>query len=143
MIDTPIGTAASLNFVSKEFRMTNAFYKEFKTSPKLYIRVASDQRISTIKVFSPTIFIIGGYEFIDLQFRVISHFKSTDIILGLSTLKKSNFAIRPSLNKFSMGDFQVHGKNNESLRNVISTNKSFYNKYVCRRCHNDDNPTRI
>jgi hypothetical protein len=49
--DTLIDTAASLNFVSKEFLLTNGFYKSCKTAPKLAIRVASEQRISTTKVF--------------------------------------------------------------------------------------------
>jgi hypothetical protein len=33
--NTLIDTAASLNFVSKEFVVTNGFYKDFKTVPKL------------------------------------------------------------------------------------------------------------
>ncbi len=31
--------------------------------PKLYIRVANEQRISTTKVFCPTVFTIDGHEF--------------------------------------------------------------------------------
>ena len=46
-----------------------------KTAPKLAISVASEQRISTTKVFCPSIFTIDGHEFTDLQFRVLSHFK--------------------------------------------------------------------
>jgi hypothetical protein len=45
--DTLIDTAALLNFVSKEFVMANGFYKDCKTTLKLAIRVASEQRIST------------------------------------------------------------------------------------------------
>jgi hypothetical protein len=88
--DTLIDTAASLNFVSKKFVITNGFYKDYKTSPKLAIRVASEQRISTTKVFCPSVFIIDGHEFTDLQFRVLPHFKSSDSILGLPTLKQLN-----------------------------------------------------
>ena len=59
--------AASLNFVSKDFVMTNGFYKDCKTVPKLSIRVASEQRISTTnKVFCPTVFYIDGHEFTNL-----------------------------------------------------------------------------
>ena len=39
---TLIGKAASLNFVSKEFVMANVFDKDWKTAPKLAIRVASE-----------------------------------------------------------------------------------------------------
>jgi hypothetical protein len=64
---TLIYTAASLNFVSKEVVTINGlFYKDCKTVPTLAIRVASEQRISTTKVFCPTFFTIYGHEFIDL-----------------------------------------------------------------------------
>jgi len=46
---TLIDTTASLNFVIKGFVVANEFYKECKTVPKLSIRVASEQRISTTK----------------------------------------------------------------------------------------------
>jgi hypothetical protein len=49
--DTLIDTAASLNFVSKEFAVTNGFCKDCKTTPKLAIRVANEHRISTTKGF--------------------------------------------------------------------------------------------
>ncbi len=54
--DTLIDTPSSLNFVSKEFVMADGFYKYCKTNPKLSIRVASEQRISTTKVFCPAVF---------------------------------------------------------------------------------------
>ncbi len=54
--DTLIDTTASLSFVSKNFFMANGFYEDCKTAPKLAIRVASEQRISTTKVFCPSIF---------------------------------------------------------------------------------------
>jgi len=40
--DTLVNTASSLNFVCKEFMMTNGFYKVFKSAPKISIRAASD-----------------------------------------------------------------------------------------------------
>jgi hypothetical protein len=92
---TLIDTAVSLNNVSKDFVVTNGFYKDCKTVPKLSIRVASERRISTTKVFYPTVFIIDGHEFTDLQFRVLPHFKGSDMILGLSALKKLEVTIHP------------------------------------------------
>ena len=38
--DTLIGTSNSLTFVSKEFVMANALYKDCKNGPKLSIRLA-------------------------------------------------------------------------------------------------------
>jgi len=67
--------------------MANGFYKDCKTAPKMAIRVANVHRISTTKVFCTLVFTIDGHELIDLQFRVLPHFKSSDIILGLSALK--------------------------------------------------------
>jgi hypothetical protein len=64
--DTLIDTSASLNFASKDFVVTNGFYKGCKTAPKLFIRVASEQRISTTKLFCPTVFTIDGHDFTDL-----------------------------------------------------------------------------
>ena len=66
--DALIDTATSLNFVNKDFVVTNGFYKRCKTVPKLSIRVASEQRISTTKLFCPTVFTIDGHDFTDLQF---------------------------------------------------------------------------
>jgi len=82
--DTLIDTTTSLNFVNKEFvNMANGFYKYCKTAPKMTIRVACEQGISTTKVFCHFVFTIDEHDFTDLQFRVLPHFKSSDIILGL------------------------------------------------------------
>ncbi len=72
--NTLIDTAASLNFDCKEFVMANGFYKECETAPNLSIRVDSEQRISTTKVFCLRVFTIDEHEFMDLQFRVLPHF---------------------------------------------------------------------
>jgi hypothetical protein len=81
--DTLIDTITSLNSVSKDFVVTNGFYTDCKTVPKIFIRVASEQRISTTKLLCPTMFTIDGHDFTDLQFRVFPRFKGSNIILGL------------------------------------------------------------
>ena len=106
--NTFIDTTTSLYFVSKEFVMANVFYKDCKTDPKLAIRVANEQRISTTKLCCLSVFIIDGREFTDLQFRVLPHFKSSDIILGLLALKKLNVFIHLNSNNFTMGDFTLN-----------------------------------
>jgi hypothetical protein len=123
--DTLIDTAASLYFGSKDFVVTNGFYKDCKTIPKLSIRVASEQRVSTTKVFCPAVFTIDGHDIIALQFRVLPHFKGPDILLGLSSLKKLKVAIYSNLNSFTMGDYIVQC-NRESRRIsclIIDTDK--------------------
>jgi hypothetical protein len=69
----------------------------------MVIRVDSEQRISTTKVFCPSVFTIDGHEFIDLQFRDLPHFKISDDILGLPTLKQMGVVMHPSLNTFFYG----------------------------------------
>jgi hypothetical protein len=56
--DALIDTEASLNFVSKDFVVTNDFHKDCKTVPKLSIRVDSERRISTTKLFCPTVLLL-------------------------------------------------------------------------------------
>jgi hypothetical protein len=104
---TLIDTSASLDFISKDFVVTNGFYKDCKTVPKLFIRVASEHRISTTKLFCPTMYTIDGHDFTDLKFRVLLHFKGSDIILRLPALKKLGVAIHPNLIFFTMGDYTL------------------------------------
>ncbi len=106
--DTLIHTTASLNFVSKEFVVANGFYKDCKSTPKLDTRVASEQRISMAKVGCPLGFTIDGYEFTYLQFKVLPHFKSSDMIFGLPALKQLHVVIHPSLNTYTMGDLTIN-----------------------------------
>ena len=86
--------------------ITTGFYTYCKTAPKLAIRVTSEQRISTTKVFCPSDFTIDGHEFTDLKFRVLPHYKSSYIILGLPALKQLNVVIHPSLNTLLWGTLQ-------------------------------------
>ena len=72
-----------LNFINEEFMMVNGCNIDCKVAPKIHIRVASEQRISTTKVFGPSTVTIDGQELTDLQSRVLPHFKSSDILLGL------------------------------------------------------------
>ena len=69
--------------------------------------MASEHRISTTKLFCPTVFTIDGHKFTDLQFRVLPHFKGSDIILGLPSLKKLEVAKHLNLNSFTMGDYTI------------------------------------
>ena len=48
--------------------MANGFYTDCNAAIKLAIRVASEQSISTTKVFRTLVFTIDGHEFTDLQF---------------------------------------------------------------------------
>ena len=97
-----INTAASLNFVSKKFLNANGIFKYCKEAFKIVVRVANEQRIVMDKVFFPTVFIIDGHEFTGLQFRVMPHFKSSDIILRLPALRDHDVTIHISSNEFTV-----------------------------------------
>ncbi len=60
---------------------------------KIVIRVANEQRMSTNKIFRPIAFTIDGHELSRLQFRVLPHFKSSSIILGLLAIKDLQFTL--------------------------------------------------
>ena len=60
------------------------------------------------QVFCPSVFVVDGYKITDKQFRVPPHFKKSDIILGLPSLKNLNAIIHPSLNNFTMGDDKMN-----------------------------------
>ena len=141
--DTLIDTTFSLNFVSKEFVMATGFYKYCKTAPKLVTIVASEQRISTTKVFCPLVFTIDGHEFTYLQFIVLLRFKSSDNILGLPALKQLNVVIHPSLNTFTLGDFTINC-NRESRRiscRVVDSNKM--DQRIFKHARNKKNPSDV
>ena len=99
--------------------MANGFYKDCKNVPKLSIGVASEQHVFVILMFCPSLFTIDRHEFTDLQFRVLPHFKSSDIILGLTALKKMDVVVHPSLNAFTMEDFTIHC--NRELSRIFCT----------------------
>jgi hypothetical protein len=105
--DTLIDTAASLNFVSKRFLNASGFYKYCKAAPKIAVRVANEQRISTDIILCSTVFTIDGHDFSGLEFRVLPQFKSLDIILGLPTLIDLDVTIHPSSNDFTVKNAPV------------------------------------
>ncbi len=123
--------------------MANGFYKECKTAPKLAIRVASEQHISMTKVICPTVFTIDGHEFSDLQFGVLPHFKGSDIILGLPTLKKLNDVVHPSLNSFTLVDptIQCDCESRRISCLIVDTDKM--NQIIAKRARNKKDPMDV
>jgi len=129
--------------------MANGFNKDYNIAHKLAIRVAirasytSDQRTSTIKVLCLSAFTIDGHEFTNLQFRVLPHFKSSDIILGLPALKRLGVVVHPSLNTFTMGKFKIIC-NRESRRisgMIVDFDK--IDKIIVKQTQNMKNPSDV
>ncbi len=65
-----------------------------KAALKIAVRVANERRVSTDKIFCPTVFTIDGHDFSGLEFRVLPHFKSSDIILGLPAIRDLDVTIQ-------------------------------------------------
>jgi hypothetical protein len=123
--------------------MTNGFYRDCKTATKLAIRVASEQRISTTKVRCLSIFTIDRHEFTDLQFIVLPHFKSSDIILGLPVLKQLNVVIHPSLSTFTMGDFTINFKRETRRISCMTVESDKMDQIIVKQSRNKKDPSVV
>ena len=91
-----IDSTATLNFVSQEFLTRNDLLGKCFRGPKIAVRIANEQRISTNKTFSPICVSIGQQKFPGLNFTVLPHLKCVDFIFGLPAMKALNMSIRPS-----------------------------------------------
>jgi hypothetical protein len=101
--------------------------------------VATEQRISTSKVFCPSVFTLDGHELTNLQYRVLSHFKSSDIIFRLPALKKLDVVIHPSLNAFTMGDFTIHCKYESRTLSCMIVDSDKTNLTIVKQARNKKN----
>ena len=94
-------------------------------------------------MFCPSVFNIDGHEFIDLQFRVLHHFTSLDVIFGLLALKQLGVVIRPSLNTFTTGDFTINC--NRELRRIscIIVDSNKMNQIIVKQARNKKNSSDV
>ena len=114
-----------------------------KLFPKLFIRMASEQRISTTKLFCPKVFTIDGHDFTDLHVRVLPHFKGSDIILRLPALKKLEVAIHPSLNSFTMGNYTVHCNHELCKISCLIVDTDKMNQIIVKQARNKKDPVDV
>ncbi len=91
-----IDSATTLNFVRQDFLTRNNLLGKCIRGPKIVVRIANEQRISTNKTFSPIHVSIGQKKFPGLNFTVLPHLKCVDFIFGLPTMKALNMSIQPS-----------------------------------------------
>ena len=102
-----IDSAATLNFVSKEFVDAHGLQKNCKQVPKMTVRVANSQRISTTKIITPEKLIINNKNYSNIQFRVLPHLKCADVILGLPALKDMDMTINVKKKTVNLGGVEV------------------------------------
>ena len=95
--------------------MYDGFCKDCKTTPNLYIRVASKHRISLTRVFCSSDFTINGHDFTNLKLSFLPSFQSSYILLGFPALKRLEVVIHRDINSFTMRDFTIQC-NRESRR---------------------------
>jgi hypothetical protein len=99
-----IDSEATLNFVSQDFLTRNILLGIYIRGPKIVVRIANEQRISTSKTFSSTHVSIGKKEFSGLIFTVLPHLKCVDFIFGLPAMKELNMSIQPLKYLVLIGD---------------------------------------
>jgi hypothetical protein len=99
-----IDSAATLNFVSQEFLIKNGLVGKCARGPKIAVRIANEQRISTNKSFSPTSLVIHQIKFTGLTFIVLHHLKCMDFIFGFPALKTLQMFLQPSNNLVMIAD---------------------------------------
>jgi len=99
-----IDLATTLNFVSQNFLTRNDLLGTCTRCPKIVVRIANKQKISTSKTFSPTNVSMGQKLFTGLNFTVLPHLKCIDFIFGLPTMIELNMSIQPSNDLMLIGD---------------------------------------
>ena len=82
-----IDSTTTLNFASQDFLTLNNLLGKCIRGPKLVVRIATQQRISTTKTFSPNNVSLGQKKFTGLSFTVLPHLKCVDFIFGLPSMK--------------------------------------------------------
>ncbi len=68
-----IDSATTLNFLSQELFIRNGLVGKCVRGPKIAVRIANEQRISTNKSFSPTSLFSHQIKFTGLAFTVLPH----------------------------------------------------------------------
>ena len=134
-----IDSAATQHFVSQEFFIRNSLVGKCVRGPKIAVRIANEQRISTTKSFSPTSLFIRQIKFTGLAFNVLPHLKCVDIIFGLPTLKTLQMSIQPS-NNFAVIDNRSFPCESQPRRiSCLLVNSSKMQKILFKAARNKHN----
>ena len=99
-----IDSVATKNFASRDFLTRNNLLGKCIRGPKIVVRIANEQMISTTKTVSPTNVSLGWKKFIGLSFTVLPRLKCVDFIFNLLAVKEFNVSIQPSKDMVLIGD---------------------------------------
>ena len=141
--DAIIDTSATLNFVNLHYLQLYGLTKHCKAVPKVTVRVANEQRISTDKIYCPSLFTVGTESFTGMEFRVLPHFKGSNFILGLPAMKLMNMVIQPSMNSFTIGMNVVNCKAEPRRVSCMVVDSDKMNKIIIKQSRNKKNPSEL
>jgi hypothetical protein len=107
-----IDLATTLNFVGQDFLTRNNRLSKCIRGPKIVVRIASEQRISTATSFPTTNISLGQKKLIGLSFTGLPHLKCVDFIFGLLAMKELNMLIQSSKDMVLIGDMTFYASHN-------------------------------
>ena len=99
-----IDSVATKFFVSRDFLTRNNFLGKCIHGPKIVVRIANEQMISTTKTVLPTNVSLGQKKVQWSQLYSFPHLKCVDFIFGLPAMKELNMSIQPSNDMVLIGD---------------------------------------
>ena len=111
--------------------------------PKIAVRIANEQRISTNKSFSPTSFFIHQIKFTGLTFTVLPHLKFVDFIFGLLALKTLQISIQPSNNSVDINDRSFPCESQPRRISCLLVDSSNMQKILTKAARNKHNECEL
>ena len=78
-----------------------------------------------------------------MRIRVLPHFKSSDIILGLLASKQLNVVIHPSLNIFTMGDLTTNCNRKSRRISCMIVEYDTMDQIIVKQARNKKNPSDV
>ena len=85
-----IDSATTSNFASQDFLTRNDLVGKCTRGPKIVVRIANEQRISTSKKISSTNISLGKRKFTGLSVIILPHLKCVDFLFDLPTMRELN-----------------------------------------------------
>jgi hypothetical protein len=129
-------SASSLNFASQDFLTRNNFLGKCIRGPKIVVRIANEQRISTNKTFSPIRVSIGQKKFTGLNFTILPHLKCVYFIFGLLAMKELNMSFQPPNNSVLIGDMPLAWQSQPRRVSCLLVDSSKMQKFFTKAARN-------
>jgi hypothetical protein len=138
-----IDSATTLNFMSREFLIRNGLVEKCVRGPKIAVRIANEQCISTNKSLSSTSFFIHQIKFTGLIFTVLPHLKCVDFIFVLSALKTLQMSIQPSNNSVMINNRSFPCESQPRRISCLLVDSSKVQKIVTKAARNRHNECEL